>query len=453
MKILITGATGTLGREIGKVLARKGHELFVISRDKDSAKKKLPFPCQVIEADLSKGSISKEELKGIEGVVNLIGASVMGRWNEKRKNEIYKSRVDATRNLVQSLPEDLKVFVAGSAMGFYGEGGDRILTEDLEAGHDFLAKVCVDWEAESAKAAGRHVFVRTGIVLSYSGALKMMLPAFRNGLGGVLGRGQNWMSWIHLEDIVSMFVFAIENENVNGPLNGCAPHPVTNKVFTKSLVHSLEVTQGPPVPLVALKVLFGEMGSVIVGSTRGSAEKAEKLGFEFKYSFLDDALKDLCEVFKGGGELYTQEQYLPLPRNEVFHFFQNPENLEKITPDFLGFHILASSDKELQEGSLIDYRLKLYGVPMKWRTLIQDWQPPFKFTDSQVVGPYKKWVHRHSFEELGSGTLMSDRVEYKLPMGFLGRIAGGYKVGKDIEKIFKYRRKAVRKMMFKDQGS
>lgn len=450
MRILITGATGTLGREIGKALVRKGHEIFVVSRDKDSAKKKLPFPCEVIEADLSKESIPSEKLQEIDGVVNLIGASVMGRWTEKRKKEIYRSRVDATRNLVQSLPENLKVFVSGSAMGFYGEGGDRVLTEDLEPGQDFLAKVCVDWEAEAKKAAGRHVFVRTGIVLSYSGALKMMLPAFRNGLGGVLGNGKNWMSWIHLEDIVSLFVFALENENVSGPINGCAPHPVTNKVFTKSLVHSLGVIQGPPVPLIALKVLFGEMGSVVVGSTRGSAEKAEKLGFEFKYSFLDDALKNLCDVYKEGRELYTQDQYIPLPREKVFEFFQAPENLEKITPDFLNFHIVAISDKELQEGSLIDYQLKLYGVPMKWRTLIQDWQPPYKFTDSQVVGPYKKWVHRHSFEELGSGTLMSDRVEYKLPMGILGRLVGGCKVGKDVDRIFKYRRKAVRKILLKE---
>lgn len=450
MKVLITGATGTLGREVGKSLVRKGHEVFVVSRDKDSAKKKLPFPCKVIEADLSKEAISKEELKGIDGVINLIGASVMGRWNEKRKKEIYKSRVDATKNLVQSLPDDLKVFVSGSAMGFYGDGGDRSLTEDLEPGKDFLAKVCVDWEAEAAKSAGRHVFVRTGIVLSYSGALKMMLPAFRNGLGGVLGSGQNWMSWIHLDDIVSLFVFALENENVSGPINGCAPHPVTNKVFTKSLVHSLDAFQGPPVPLVALKALFGEMGSVIVGSSRGSAAKVEKLGFEFKYSFLDDALKDLCEVYREGGELYAQEQYLPLPRAKVFEFFQDPENLEKITPDFLNFHIMATSDGELQEGSLIDYRLKLYGIPMKWRTLIQDWQPPYKFTDSQVLGPYKKWVHRHSFEELGEGTLMSDRIEYKLPMGVLGRLVGGYKVSNDVQKIFKHRRKAVSKMLLKD---
>lgn len=450
MKVLITGATGTLGHEIGKSLVRRGHEIFVVSRDKGSAKKKLPFPCKIIEADLSRESISKEELKEIDAVVNLIGASVMGRWNEKRKKEIYKSRVDATRNLVQSLPDDLKVFVSGSAMGFYGEGGERVLNEELEPGKDFLAKVCVDWEGEAAKSAGRHVFVRTGIVLSYSGALKMMLPAFRNGLGGVLGSGQNWMSWIHLDDIVSMFIFALENENVIGPINGCAPHPVTNKVFTRSLVHALDVIQGPPVPLFALKALFGEMGSVVVGSTRGSAAKVENLGFEFKYSFLDDALKDLCEVFRGGGELYTQDQYLPLPRARLFEFFQDPENLEKITPDFLNFHITATSDSELQEGSLIDYRLKLYGIPMKWRTLIQDWQPPYKFTDSQVQGPYKKWVHRHSFEELGEGTLMSDRIEYKLPMGVLGRLTGGYKVGKDVEKIFKHRQKAVRKMLLKD---
>lgn len=450
MKILITGGTGTLGQEIGKVLARKGYELLVVSRDRKSAKNKLTFPCQVIEADLSKQTISKGDLKGVNGVINLIGSSVMGRWSEKRKKEIYRSRVDATRNLVQSLPDDLKVFVGGSAMGFYGDGGDRVLTEDLEAGKDFLAKVCFDWEAEAAKSFGRHVFVRTGIVLSYSGALKMMLPAFRNGLGGVLGSGQNWMSWIHLDDIVSMFVFALENEHVRGPINGCAPHPTTNKAFTKALVHSLNVPQGPSVPLVALKALFGEMGSVIVGSARGSAAKVEQLGFEFKYSFLDDALKDLCEVFKDGGELYLQDQYLPLPRGEVFKFFQDPENLEKITPDFLNFHITATSDKELQGGSLIDYRLKLYGIPMKWRTLIQDWQPPYKFTDSQVSGPYKKWVHRHSFEVLGEGTLIRDRIEYKLPMGVLGRLAGGYKVGKDIEKIFKYRRKSVQRLLVKD---
>ncbi|KYG65091.1 cell division inhibitor SULA [Bdellovibrio bacteriovorus] len=454
MRILMTGATGLIGKELGKVLAEKGHEIVVISRSLSKARENLPFPCEVVVGDLMDGPVKDAKLLHIDSVINLMGEPVVeGRWSEEKKRRIYNSRVQGTRHLIQSIPESTRTFISSSAIGYYGDCGDEILTEERTAGSDFLARVTVAWEAESEKAPGRKVFIRTGIVLSQQGgALEQMMFPFRAGVGGVLGSGKHYMSWIHLQDIVGLYVFALENTQVSGPLNGVAPVPVSNRELSEVLASKLGKKLGPSVPTAALKVLFGEVATVMLSSMRGSTEKSESLGYKFQYRTVDQALEEICEPYRTGEDIFYSEQFLPEPPEKIFHFFQDAYNLEQITPPTLNFHIENISTPEVQQGTLIDYKLKIRGVPVKWRTEIDEWQPPHRFVDRQLKGPYRMWHHTHQFRPFCGGTLMIDRVRYRLPMGHLGWLVAGKWIRKDVENIFAFRKRFISTLEIPKKG-
>lgn len=454
MKVLLTGATGLIGRELGKALVRRGHEVFALSRHAQKAQSQLPFPAQIIEGDFSREPMDPKKFSGIEAVIHLAGENVgEGRWTAARKEKILSSRVDFTRNLIKSLPETLKVFISASATGYYGNRGDEVLTERSASGAGFLADVCKQWEkaVEDGKhkiSDARTVVLRTGVVFSpFAGALMKMLPPFQMGLGGVLGSGQQWMSWIHLQDLVKIYLQALENPQWEGPYNAVAPQPVTNREFTKILCRSLNVHQGPAVPALALKALYGEMGSVILDSQRVQSEKLQQISFQFPT--LESALADCASPHRDGDQVFYAEQFFPLSREKVFSFFSKAENLESITPPLLNFQVEKVSTPEIEKGTLIDYRLKIHGVPMGWQTQIEEWNPNEAFIDTQLKGPYKKWHHTHSFSDLGSGTLMTDLVKYKLPIGKLGQLFGGAFVRGDVEKIFAFRHQAVPQLLQK----
>ncbi|MGZ3771688.1 MAG: TIGR01777 family oxidoreductase [Bdellovibrio sp.] len=448
MRILMTGATGLIGKEIGKSLAEKGHELFVISRSLAKAREQLPFPCEVIVGDISKGKLDDPRLSQIEAVINLIGEPIFGsRWNDKKKKNIYSSRIDGTRNLIASLPKTVQAFISSSAIGYYGDCGEEFLDENHDPGKDFLAQVCVDWEAAAAEAPGRKVFIRTGVVLSsIGGALEQMYFPFRAGVGGVLGNGHQWMSWIHIKDIVGLYVFALENSSLNGALNAVAPQPVTNKEFSEKLAQALDRHLALPVPMLALKVVFGEAAEVLFSSIKATAVKAERNGYSFQYSDIANALEEVCAPFKNGNEIYYSEQYLPEPPEKVFDFFKDAYNLEKLTPPTLRFKIEKMSSSQVRQGTEIDYTISIHGVPMKWETEIKEWEPPYRFADDQKKGPYHKWYHTHEFKPFCGGTLLVDKVQYQLPFGYLGWLAGIHFIQKDIEHIFSFRRNYISTM-------
>jgi hypothetical protein len=453
MRILITGATGLIGKELGKELALKGHQITVVSRDGKKARESLPFPCDIIVGDLTKGKLEDPRLDQIEAVINLMGEPVVGgRWNDEVKQRIYDSRVLSTRNLVASVIErksPIEVFISGSAIGFYGSCGNDICDENRDSGKDFLAKVTVDWEKEAELAPGRVCLVRTGIVLSlHGGALQKMLFPFKAGVGGVLGDGQQWMSWIHIDDIVGMFIFALENKKVSGPINGVAPNPVTNKVLSNTLASNLGKKLAVPVPRIALKSVYGEGANTILSSIRCSTAHIVSLGYKFKFDDIGKALEQICKPFEKGDELFYSEQYLPLPPEQVFAFFKDPYNLERLTPPSLKFNVKAISTPEIEQGTLIDYVLKIHSVPAKWRTLIDEWSPPHKFVDTSLNGPYRVWHHTHEFKPFCGGTLMTDSVRYQIPMGYLGWILAGGIVRHDVEGIFKYRRQFIAQMYY-----
>ncbi len=294
MKILITGATGLIGQALVKALVEKKHQVLIVSRSVKSTKR-LNFPAEVIVGDLNKGPLRDLRVNDVDVVINLAGEPVAsGRWTDAKKKKIYDSRISVTQNLVKSLTQKTTAFISSSAVGFYSDRGDEVLNEDSAPGHDFLAKVCVDWENAVGEFPGRKVFIRTGVVLSAKGgALEKMLPPFRLGLGGPLAGGLQWMSWIHLEDMVNLYVWAVENQKANAAYNAVSPYPVSNRHFTEVLAKTLGKGVGPSVPLFAMKILFGEMASVLVASQKASSQKAITEGFVFKHAFLPEALHNL----------------------------------------------------------------------------------------------------------------------------------------------------------------
>ena len=293
MKVLITGASGLIGQELQRSFADKGYEMLLASR-------KEPTDDQHIQWSIEDGFTDPEKLEGIDAVVHLAGENVSGfRWTEDKKKAIRDSRVLGTRNVVDAiskLKQKPKVLVAASAIGFYGERGDEEVTESSAIGDNFLAGVSKEWEAESRRAedAGiRTVLLRTGIVLSKDGgALATMLTPFKFGVGGVVGSGKQWMSWIALDDEIAVINFAIENANLRGAVNAVSPNPVTNEEFTKALGEVLYRPTFLPLPEFAISMIFGEMGdALLLASTKVLPKRLEEAGFEFKYPELKPALE------------------------------------------------------------------------------------------------------------------------------------------------------------------
>lgn len=459
MRILLTGGTGLIGLEIGKKLVARGDELVLLVRNAKRVEGRLPFPAKLIEWDHTQ-ELPDHALEGVSGIINLAGESIAeGRWTDEKKKRIRDSRIEGTRALVRAVQNrraQIRVFVQGSAAGIYGDRGDEILDARSEAGEGFLADVVRDWEAaasslnENLSAGAKPVrlpIVRTTMVLArHGGALAKMLPAFRAQVAGNLGwKGDQWMSWIHLEDIARLFVFALDTESVGGILEGAAPGPATNDQFTDALCKELGVFEGPPVPAVALKLAFGEMSSILLESQRVIPTRAKEMGFKFEHETIEDALHEILEPLQGGTFEKLAEQWVPVSPGEVWPYFCDEKNLESLTPEFLKFKVKSKSTKEIEEGTLIDYSLSLNGIPFGWRTRIEEWQPERKFVDTQLSGPYSLWHHTHEFVPLAGGTLLRDRVRYRVPFGWLGAMASGWKVHRDVATIFEFRKDVIRK--------
>lgn len=294
MKILVTGATGLIGKALQKSLSEKGHELLLASR-------REPKDNSYIQWDPQNGFADPARLEGIDAVVHLAGESISAlRWTDEKKKAIRDSRVLGTRNVVDTisdLKERPRVMVAASAIGFYGDRGDEELTETSKAGKNFLAEVCREWEAEARRAEDsgvRTVLLRTGIVLSKDGgALGTMLTPFKFGLGGVIGDGKQWMSWISLDDHLQVINFALENENIRGAVNSVSPHPVTNQEFTTVMGEVLYRPTFIPLPEFAVHLAFGEMGeALLLDSTKVIPKRLMDAGFKFKFPDLKKAIEN-----------------------------------------------------------------------------------------------------------------------------------------------------------------
>ena len=294
MRSLIIGGTGFVGRH----LASRLDTPIVAGRSRSRVHQHLGD----IEARTwSPEHVEPDLFSGVDTVFHLAGESVFhGRWTAGKKERIRSSRVDGTRRLVDAIAAAGKrpsTLICSSAIGYYGSRGDTLLTERSRPGDDFLAKVCVDWEREAMRAEEfgvRVVCIRTGVVLGRDGgALGQMLLPFRLGLGGRLGSGNQWMSWIHIEDLVGIMFHAAGHPHLHGPVNGVAPEPVTNRVFTQSLGAALHRPAILPVPACLLKVAVGKFAAVLLASQRVVPEKISHSGFAFSFPQLKQALADL----------------------------------------------------------------------------------------------------------------------------------------------------------------
>ena len=298
MKIVISGGTGFLGQPLTDALAQDGHAIVVLTRGPSatgSVARRVTW-----QPNGSTGTWAAE-IDGAGAVINLAGESIGARrWSASQKDRILDSRVHATRSLVEAIHHAAAppaVFVSASAVGYYGPLNDQLATEETPAGEDFLASVCVQWEAEAMRAVGRTrvVCVRTGLPLERDGgALPRMLPPFWLGAGGPIGSGGQYWPWIHRQDWIELVRFAIANASVAGPINATAPQPVTNREFATRLGHAMHRPSFMPAPGFALKLLLGEMAEgLLLSGQRAIPAKAQRLGFKFAYETLDHALANL----------------------------------------------------------------------------------------------------------------------------------------------------------------
>ena len=298
MKVLVTGASGLLGSELCRVLKASGHEVRKLVRGEPRHEDEFRWNPRANELDPS-------AMREMDAVIHLAGESIAsGRWSAEKKRAFWESRVGTTQLLANAIQESgsrVRVFVSASAVGAYGDRGDTLLTEDSPPGEGFLANLVQAWEAEVVRAGekigARIALCRFGIVLSTrGGALKKMLPAFRWGVGGKLGSGRQFMSWVSLRDAVSAIQFALEDTRVSGAINVVAPHPIPNVEFTKALAQALHRWVGPPVPAGVLRVLFGEMAyALLLASCRAEPKRLLELGFEFRDSELRSTLTRIIQ--------------------------------------------------------------------------------------------------------------------------------------------------------------
>lgn len=435
----------------------RGDRVTAFVRDPVRSASELPFPAHLIQwsSDKPLSSEAVAALHSADAIVHLAGEPVAeGRWTKEKKERIRDSRVVGTTSIVEELcrktggEKSSRVFIHGSAIGIYGNRSEDVLDYQSSAGVGFLASVVADWEAAIQPLQSRNVrtvTVRTGVVLArQGGAMAKMLPLFRNGLGARLSfGGDQWMSWIHLDDMIRLLIFAIDNSNVSGVIEAVAPQPVRNKDFTSNFCEKLEVMQGPPVPAFALKALYGEMAEVLLDSQRVVPTKTKAFGFEFQYQEISLALAEILRPLRDHTHEKLVEQWVPTSPEKIWPFFCDEKNLEELTPPLLSFQVLGKSTSEIEQGTLIDYRLSLNGIPFAWKTRIEDWVPGRRFVDNQLKGPYSLWHHTHEFVPLAGGTLLRDRVLFRLPLGLLGSVAAGWKVVRDVDLIFKYRRKVI----------
>lgn len=294
-KILITGGSGLIGSRLSEMLIDQGYDVAHLSRSQEKFSHYKTFRWNVQEQYVDDNAIAYADY-----IVHLAGAGLADeKWTNERKREILRSRVDSAQLLLESLRKKgnhVKGFISASAIGIYGNSGDRLMSEESSYGEDFLAEVCKAWEASvwQLKDLGlRTVILRTGIVLSNKGgALPQMARPIKMMAGAPLGSGKQYMSWIHLDDLCRLYIRAIEDTQFEGVYNAVAPHPVTNKEFTEALAEAMNKPLVlPKVPSFALNLMLGEMSEVVLSGQRVSANKVLQTGFTFEYNYLDEALE------------------------------------------------------------------------------------------------------------------------------------------------------------------
>jgi uncharacterized protein len=445
MRILVSGASGLIGKSFIRQALAEGHEIFALVRNPSSFKL-LPAKNLIRWSDQT--PLDPASLDGMDAILHLAGENIADkRWTKARKLRLVDSRIKGTRSIVETLRKipaarRPKTFLSGSAIGYYGYQREEPLDESSTAGSDFLAELCVNWEEEALKAKDllRVVLVRTGIVLSRAGGALPKMPPIQ------LSNGKGWMSWIHIEDMVRALLFALDTKDLEGPVNFTSPQAVTNKEFTKALAKAYRIPALGFTPAFALKIALGELANALLSSQKVMPRALQEKGFSFRYPSLDSALARELNGIHFLDKAFVRDQFVPKTREEVFSLFSSAENLETLTPPWLNFRIISKTTDKIQKGTLIDYRLRIHGAPVRWRTLISEWKPEDHFVDEQLKGPYSKWRHLHTFRKVPGGCIIGDEVIYRVPGSFLGAALLSAWIAKDVSQIFSYRQKRIEEM-------
>jgi uncharacterized protein (TIGR01777 family) len=301
MKILITGGTGFVGKQLISRFIQEGNEVTILTRSlKESGQ--LPKEISYLQGDPTQKGPWQEAIPSHDVIINLAGASIFSKWSDEYKKLIRDSRVFTTRNIIEGIPSKFEKRISlfsTSAVGYYGFHGDEELDEESPPGNDFLARLAIEWEVEALKAqdkGARVVITRFGIVLGEKGgALGQMIPLFKKFIGGPIGSGQQWFSWVHIKDLAEAFAFLIKHPEISGPINVCSPNPVKNKDLAKALGRALHRPSFMPAPAFMIKLVLGEFGSVILEGQRVLPRRLLKKGFTFQYPDIDKALQSIIQ--------------------------------------------------------------------------------------------------------------------------------------------------------------
>ncbi len=464
MRVFVTGATGFIGRALIPRLQRDGHAVVAWVRSPARARSLLGAEVELVPADTTPDGLVAA-IERSEAVVNLAGEALLGgRWTAARRAVLEASRIEVTQRLVQAMAEATtrpRVFLSGSAVGYYGDRADESLSEASTGGADFLARLCRRWECaaqEADRLGARVVLLRTGVVLGRAGgALAHMLPPFELGVGGPIGTGAQYLPWIHLHDLVKIIAVALVDDRYRGPVNGVAPEQATSRTFARALGRALHRPARLPVPTLAIRAIFGHAATLLLASQRVDPRVLREHQFAFDFSTLDSALEDIVggtvvaispvqSSPEGAGEARYElraRTLIDAPLEQTFAFFSKAANLGVITPAAMRFSIQGQVPP-MAAGAVIDYRVRVGPVPVRWRTRITSWEPGRSFADLQEKGPYRFWWHEHNFQADGPRTVMEDRVYYTPPLGIVGRLAHRFFIGTTLRKIFQYRGDVIR---------
>lgn len=409
-----------------------------------------------------------EMLEGCDAILNVAGEPVAQRWSKGVRARLVDSRVALNRRIGDALDacrQAPRVWLQASAVGYYGDRGDALLDEDASAGEGFLAALCRDWEASALAPRARPVRVaclRIGLVLAQDGGvLPTMATPTRLGLGATLGSGRQWVPWIHIDDLVALFVTALHDDRYVGAINAVAPEPVRMRELADAIARQLRRPRWLRVPGFALRLGLGEASAVVLCGQRVLPRRAAALGFGFAYAELPAALDDLLgdrtapsitaaadwpasAYLADRTPRYCLETRIELaqPIDAVMPFFERAENLGAMTPSHMAFEILGDAPASIERGTIIDYRIRLGPIPLRWRTRIDRYDAD-GFVDTQLRGPYRAWYHEHHFEAVGDRTVMVDRVWYAPPLGILGAIAHRLFIRGQLRAIFSHRHHAA----------